>query len=221
MPILRYITLVYSCLLLFSCNDHNSKQQEKTQPNVKQSKSGTCHDESSASYSRTTNYQTFETVADCIVEGGRLPKSKTKDIDKATQEAAQEGRAFGSLYDRNEWPHWIDDDKDFQNTRHELLIESSLLAVTFKTNNNCIVMTGSWNDLYSGRVYTNSKDLDLDHVVPLKFAHGHGGDKWTRERKQAFANDVDNLLLVDASLNRQKGAKSLDEWLPPSKEYIG
>jgi hypothetical protein len=62
--------------------------------------------------------------------------------------------------------------------------------------------------------------LDLDHVVPLKFAHGHGADKWSREKKQTFANDLDNLLLVNASLNRQKGAKGLDEWLPPNHVYL-
>jgi hypothetical protein len=60
--------------------------------------------------------------------------------------------------------------------------------------------------------------------VPLKFAHGHGGDKWSREKRKAFANDRENLLLVKASLNRQKGAKGPDEWLPPNHlfrcEYI-
>jgi hypothetical protein len=61
--------------------------------------------------------------------------------------------------------------------------------------------------------------LDLDHIVPLKFAHGHGGDNWSRERKKQFANDYNNLLLVNASLNRQKGAKGLDEWLPPKQSY--
>mgnify|MGYP003625592334 FL=1 len=34
-----------------------------------------------------------------------------------------------------------------------------------------------------------------------------------------FANDVENLILVQASLNRQKGAKGLDEWLPPNLSY--
>jgi hypothetical protein len=34
-----------------------------------------------------------------------------------------------------------------------------------------------------------------------------------------FANDVDNLILAKASLNRQKGAKGLDEWLPPNQSY--
>jgi len=42
---------------------------------------------------------------------------------------------------------------------------------------------------------------------------------WSRGKKQQFANDLDNLLLVSASLNRQKGAKGLDEWLPPNHSY--
>ena len=34
-----------------------------------------------------------------------------------------------------------------------------------------------------------------------------------------FANDLDNLILAKASLNRQKGAKGLTEWLPPNFLY--
>ncbi|MFT6909504.1 MAG: hypothetical protein ACJAS1_006225 [Oleiphilaceae bacterium] len=55
--------------------------------------------------------------------------------------------------------------------------------------------------------------------MPLKFAHGHGADNWSRERKAMFANDLDNLILAKASLNRQKGAKGLTEWLPPNHKY--
>jgi hypothetical protein len=93
------------------------------------------------------------------------------------------------------------------------------VPVTFKSDKQCNVLVGAWYDSYSNETYTISKDLDLDHIIPLKFAHGHGGDKWSRERKKQFANDYDNLLLVNASLNRQKGAKGLDEWLPPNHSY--
>jgi len=34
--------------------------------------------------------------------------------------------------------------------------------------------------------------------------------------REAFANDPVNLWVVEASLNRQKGAKGLDQWLPPA-----
>jgi hypothetical protein len=49
-----------------------------TEPIVKQSTSGICHDNTSPSYNRTKKYQGFDSVAACIEDGGRLPKSKTK-----------------------------------------------------------------------------------------------------------------------------------------------
>jgi len=71
-------------------------------------------------------------------------------------------------------------------------------------------LAGEWYDPYLGDTFTIYKGPDLDHTVPLKFAHGHGGDKWSRERKK-IANDYDKILLVNASLNRQKAAKWLNE----------
>jgi hypothetical protein len=178
---------------------------------VKQSSSGICHDNSSSSLNRTKNYIPFDTIAACIEAGGRLPRGKTYQVDNATNEAIDEGRAFITLYDRSDWPHWLDDDKDCQNTRHEILIQTSTKPLEFKTENECNVLSGEWYDPYSGDTFTISKELDLDHIVPLMFAHGHGADKWSRERKAMFANDLDNLILVKASLNRQKGAKGLTD----------
>jgi hypothetical protein len=186
---------------------------------VKKSTSGICHDQNSAYYSRTKNYQPFPTLAACVNSGGRLPKSAARNIDKATEEALREGRGFVSLYERNDWKHWIDEDRDCQNTRHEMLIKASSIPVSFKTSKQCNVIRGRWYDPYSGQTFTNSNDLDLDHLVPLKFAHGHGGDVWSRDRKTAFANDEANLILVSASLNRSKGSKGADEWLPPNHAY--
>jgi hypothetical protein len=189
-----------------------------TEPIVKQSTSGICHDKTSPSFNRTKKYQGFDSVAACIEDGGRLPKSKTKQIDTATDDAIAQGRAF-VLYDRGDWPHWLDSDRDCQNTRHEILIQTSTKPVSFKSERECNVLMGQWYDPYSGETYFVSKELDLDHIVPLKFAHGHGADNWSRERKALFANDIDNLILAQASLNRQKGAKGIDEWLPPNHQY--
>jgi hypothetical protein len=188
-------------------------------PKVKLSLSGICHDSSSGSFNRTKHYKPFDTVAGCIANGGRLPKAKTKQIAKATNQAIEKGRAFISLYDRGDWPHWLDHDKDCQNTRHELLIQTSTEPVLFKSAKQCNVLSGQWYDPYSSDTFTVSKDLDLDHIVPLKFAHGHGASKWSRARKALFANDTENLILAQASLNRQKGAKGIDDWLPPNHPY--
>jgi hypothetical protein len=211
--------LSLSLLLAFVISFGSSAANPNSEPLVKQSSSGICHDKSSSSFNRTKNYIPFDSIAACIEAGGRLPKGKTYQVDNATNEAIDEGRAFVTLYDRSDWPHWLDVDKDCQNTRHEILIQTSNKAVEFKTDSKCNVLSGEWYDPYSGDKLTMSKDLDLDHIVPLKFAHGHGADNWSRERKAMFANDVDNLILAKASLNRQKGAKGLDEWLPPNQSY--
>lgn len=55
-------------------------------------------------------------------------------------------------------------------------------------------------------------------MVPLKWAWDHGADKWSQEKREQFANDRVNLVAVEASLNRSKGAKGLDEWLPPANQ---
>ena len=84
------------------------------------------------------------------------------------------------------------------------------------------MVSGSCNDPYSGRTITDATKLDIDHMVPLKEAHQSGAGNWSRERKRAYANDLDDpdtLIAVDRRLNRQKGAKDPAEWLPPNQAY--
>lgn len=223
MKYFRKVVFTFACLLLASCSEVTQTAIEP-EAIVKQSTSGICHDHTSSSYSRTKNFKAFDSLQACLDDGGRQPKSQTTQYDVAEREALQENRSFVTLYNRNDWPHWVDSDGDCQNTRHELLISTSRTSVSFKTDKSCNVNEGEWLDLYSGEVFRDSIALDLDHIVPLKFAHGHGGDKWSREKRKVFANDRENLLLVKASLNRQKGAKGPDDWLPPNHlfrcEYI-
>lgn len=47
-------------------------------------------------------------------------------------------------YDRGDWRHWIDAEKDCQNTRHEVLVEESLIGPTFKAADECQVLSGQW-----------------------------------------------------------------------------
>ena len=197
------LAVVCTLLLLSGCRTEQPKSETILDSvSVKKSTSDICHDVTSASFKRTKNFTPYDSVASCIASGGRLPKGAMND-------AITEGRDFVSLYNRSDWPHWSDDDGDCQNTRHELLIATSLTSVAFKTDKGCNVLTGSWYDPYSGETLADSIALDLDHIVPLKWAHGRGGDKWSRDLKKQFANDPNNLLLVQASLNRQKGAKGV------------
>ena len=69
--------------------------------------------------------------------------------------------------------------------------------MTFSTISECHVVTVLWYGNYLGIVFDQSSDLDLDHIIPLKWAHEHGGWRWNAEDKQRFANDYQNLILVD------------------------
>jgi len=124
-------------------------------------------------------------------------------------------------YDRKEWRHWVDADKDCQNTRHEILIRNSL-AELHPSENACKVISGVWVGQYTDEVFTKGIQLDADHIAPLKWAHDNGGKNWSPTLKRAFANDPENILPVKASANRSKGAKGPNEWMPPRNqcEYL-
>ena len=129
-------------------------------------------------------------------------------------------RGSGIEYNRRDWRHWIDTDRDCQNTRAEVLIDESLAAVSFAPEDDgdeCRVTSGRWIGPWSGEVFTDASDVDIDHHVPLGHAHLSGGWDWPTERKRAYANDLDNpasLQATNASVNRIKGKKPPDEWRP-------
>lgn len=124
-----------------------------------------------------------------------------------------------NTYDRSKWKHWTDYDSDCQNTRHEILLATSNVPVTFTSTSNCTTDTGMWLDPYTGNYYTLASDLDIDHVIALSYAHEHGGASWSSKIKELFANDLENLLAVDDNLNSSKGNKGPNDWMPPNEAY--
>tara|TARA_B100000686_G_scaffold263077_1_gene276664 strand:+ start:426 stop:1133 length:708 start_codon:yes stop_codon:yes gene_type:complete len=113
---------------------------------------------------------------------------------------------------------WTDKDGDCQNLRHEMLIRGSLSEITFTNPKKCTVSTGKWLDPYTGAFINQASDIDVDHVIPLAYAHRHGGYSWSANQKRTFAIDESNLLLVDDGENQFKGAKGPSKYLP-RKEF--
>ena len=125
-------------------------------------------------------------------------------------------------YDRGDWSHWRDADRDCQDARQETLIAESHSAVSYRSTDRCRVESGEWFGAYTGESFTDPGDLDVDHMVPLANAHDSGGWAWSRERKADYANDLlydNHLIAVKASANRQKGRKGPEEWRPSRREY--
>ena len=114
----------------------------------------------------------------------------------------------------------MDDDRDCQNTRAEVLIEESRVPVAFAGGEDCRVVSGEWLGPWSGEIFNEAGDVDIDHHVPLGHAHESGGWRWYDDRKRAFANDLTqpaSLQVTKASLNRQKGKQPPDEWRPDDR----
>lgn len=121
-------------------------------------------------------------------------------------------------YVRQDWPHWSDEDNNCLNTRHEILRKRSVGGVSYDRK-GCHVIRGRWDDYYYPEQHKLAREVDIDHLVPLKHAHDHGAANWSTEEKERFANDPENLVITNKSYNRQKGPKSIAEWLPVHKEY--
>ncbi len=124
-------------------------------------------------------------------------------------------------YDRDLYRHWTDADGDCQDARQEVLIAESV-QIPEMDERGCRVVSGRWLDPYTGLTFTDPGDLDIDHFIPLAEVHRSGGDTWTAERREAYANDLfhrDGLIAVSASANRSKGDRDPADWLPPNESY--
>ena len=125
-------------------------------------------------------------------------------------------------YDRSDWRHWIDEDRDCQDARQEVLIAESLDQVTFETDRKCRVEIGRWFGVFDGHDLENVGYVDIDHMVPLRKAHLSGAWSWNPAMKEEYANyleDPDHLIAVASRANRSKGARGPEEWMPPDETY--
>lgn len=90
-------------------------------------------------------------------------------------------------YERFYFPHWSDLNYDGLNTRQEFLQ---------KTGYTLVSGARLWICPYTGYASSNPREFQLDHVVSLSRAWECGAFMWSTEKRERFANDPDNLLLV-------------------------
>ncbi len=159
----------------------------------------------------------------CHLSGCVMPDTFT--VGRARRDSlSTDRRAREKFFNTDDWDFEVDYDNDCQSTRQELLILTSRSEVRYTNPRNCIVRTGEWLDEYTGKIFTVAVQVDIDHVIPLMYAHTHGGDRWPPEKKLQFANDPMNLMLVEKNEIRKKRDRGPDRYLPREEfqcEYVG
>jgi hypothetical protein len=120
-------------------------------------------------------------------------------------------------YDRERsFGGWIDADRDGCNTRMETLLEEAMKppAVTGR----CTLAGGRWYSWYDNTWIDGPRGLDIDHLVPLAEAWDSGASAWSRQRRVAYANYLDDerhLEAVSDRSNLQKADQVPTTWLVP------
>ncbi len=119
-------------------------------------------------------------------------------------------------YDRDKFTLWVDADSDCQDTRDEVLRAESRTTPT----GTCDITHGRWLSYYDQEVWTNSSDVDIDHLVPLAEAWDSGARRWNAATREHYANDLGDrrtLVAVTDNVNQSKGDQDIREWKPQHK----
>lgn len=174
--------------------------------------------------STTTNY-----IKDTIKNGKNKKDSSEKEelINKLNN--LNVVSSYNKVpYIRTEWKHWdMVEGSNCWSIREEALYQQAepksivLLDKNHKETKNkakaCSIKSGVWKDPYTNQVIKDPTKTDLDHTSPLAATARAGGQDWSKEQKERFANDLDHLVVTSPRANRQKGDKTPSEWLPEKK----
>jgi hypothetical protein len=128
-------------------------------------------------------------------------------------------------YDRKfHFGRWVNDpnDETCYNTRARVLIRDSETQVSFKDTNHCVVEKGRWEDPYAGGTLRESKEIQIDHMVPLKNAYISGAWEWNYQTRCTYANYMGNkfhLITASGHENMSKGDDTPEKYMPPNENY--
>jgi len=136
------------------------------------------------------------------------------------------GRAPKTGYSRDAFGQsWADVDRNGCDTRNDIL-KRDMTSVVYKAKTrNCVVLSGTLIDRYSGETINfvrgdvSSMEVQIDHVVALSNAWQTGAFKLSIAQRTALANDPLNLFAVKGKLNLQKSDGDAATWLPPMKSF--
>lgn len=116
----------------------------------------------------------------------------------------------------------IKDDRSCLDVRNRVLIRDSKKEVELKPNNPCKILSGHWEDPYTGLTLNNPAEVDVDHMVPLKNAYNNGAWTWGQDLRCLYANYVsfpDHLKVVQRRENILKSDKDPSQYMPRNQAH--
>ncbi|MBO9665710.1 MAG: HNH endonuclease [Bdellovibrio sp.] len=119
---------------------------------------------------------------------------------------------------------WINDptDETCMNTRAKVLVRDSQGDVTYRNGKTCVVEDGKWQDPYTDTSLTSSRQIQIDHMVPLKNAYMSGAFNWDYKMRCLYANYMGfrpHLVSAEAHQNMSKGDGGPEKYLPPNEGF--
>ena len=145
-----------------------------------------------------------------------LPVAEKTSLDGYERGCGEgEGCVFG--------PAWSDVDRNGCDQRNDVLHRDLAEVAVREGTQGCVVVEGVLDDPYTGATVTfvkaDAAEVPVDHVVPLAAAWAQGAATWTPQTREAFANDLGNLLATTREQNSAKGDSTADEWVPHDPAY--
>jgi Protein of unknown function (DUF1524) len=162
---------------------------------------------------------------------GLAPITSAADKARARtliSKVATKGRGPKTGYSRDQFGYaWMDSAPGVPfahngcDTRNDLLKRDGT-GVHYRSGSTCVISSMALADPYTGRTIdwtkTHASTVQIDHVMPLSYDWQMGAAHWTKDKREAIANDPLNLIPVDGPSNSAKGDSGAASWLPPSAQ---
>lgn len=107
-----------------------------------------------------------------------------------------------------------------QKSYTKVLAETSLSEIKYAKHEDCVfVVSGTWQDAYTGQTIDDIRIIALDHRISPYEAHYWGAAYWTPEQRFALLNDPMNLVPVSIEQIKIRKGRSPTDWMPERKDY--
>lgn len=121
---------------------------------------------------------------------------------------------------------WVNDfrDESCLNIRGLILESQSIDKVKYGGARGCTVVFGKWYDPYTDSYFRDPvKDLQIDHMVPLKHAYQSGAYEWSKEKRCLYSNfrwSEYHLIPTFGKENSKKSDQSPVGYVPKNDDYV-